>query len=188
MASTNPGHSISIDGAPEAIFACVYKTYKANLPQDIQADLAKFHDTKSMIKEIDDLAKDSLSRPSKIRKPLQMIANIAHALEPYFEVVGIYVQTNPEYAGLVWGTLRFIFMMATNYTTFAAKIENALFRIASALPNFESLLNRLRRSENDDVKEIIPRFAKALAYIYSDILEFCHRICMLLNPRGKGPF
>lgn len=34
--------------------------------------------------------------------------------------------------------------------------------------------------------DFMPRLTQALAWTYSDILEFCHRICTLLYPQQKG--
>ena len=144
MASTRSGPSNSIDRSvgilrladcrtclltqqsdPQAIFARVYDTYKSGLPRDIQNDLANLSNARDVVEKFKKLARENLSRPSKIRKPLQAIARIADALQPYFEVVDIYVQTHPEYAGLVWGSLRFIFTVKPVLVDFSCVSINA---------------------------------------------------------------
>lgn len=39
---------------------------------------------------------------------LDRIARLSGRLEPFFEVVNIMIQSNPEYTALAWGALRFI--------------------------------------------------------------------------------
>jgi Cdc6-like AAA superfamily ATPase len=186
MASSQSTLGNSANRDPQAIFATVYEKFKHTLPQDIQNDLMRFKDSSKLVENFNQLAADSLSRPGRAGRSLQMIARIADTLRPYFEVVDIYVQSHPEYAGLVWGTLRFIFTVATNYSTFLAKIENILLRMANALPNFERFLKQLHQSEATIATEAFPHLGQALANIYSDILDFCYRLCRLLYPHQKG--
>jgi hypothetical protein len=36
------------------------------------------------------------------------IAAIGGSLEPYFDAIGIFVQSHPEFAAIVWGALRLV--------------------------------------------------------------------------------
>jgi hypothetical protein len=43
----------------------------------------------------------------------QVIAGISavnNSLRPYFDTTGIFVQSHPEYAAIMWGTLHLMFM------------------------------------------------------------------------------
>lgn len=42
---------------------------------------------------------------------IKTIKSFSDQLKPYFEVVSILVQSNPEYSALVWGALRMIFQV-----------------------------------------------------------------------------
>ncbi|KAH7348267.1 hypothetical protein BKA66DRAFT_447366 [Pyrenochaeta sp. MPI-SDFR-AT-0127] len=129
-----------------------------------------------MLKTFEQLVKGIKSRSSKTQRALNATSRLADKLGPYFEVVNIYVQSHPEYAALVWGTLRFILLLATNYTTFLAKIELMLSRMMNTMPDFERFLDQIRRSDLAAAEGVIPRLGQALAWIYGDILTFCHRI------------
>ena len=39
------------------------------------------------------------------------VKSFSDALEPYFESLGILVQSHPEYAALVWGAFRLVFQV-----------------------------------------------------------------------------
>lgn len=64
-----------------------------------------------MLDKFKQLVKDSQSRSVKTRRAMTLTAKLADKLGPYFEVVNIFVQSHPEYAALVWGTLRFILLV-----------------------------------------------------------------------------
>jgi hypothetical protein len=64
-----------------------------------------------MIQRFNQLVKDNGSRSVKTQRAMKVTAKLADTLGPYFEVVNIYVQSHPEYAALVWGTLRFILLV-----------------------------------------------------------------------------
>ena len=40
---------------------------------------------------------------------LNWCRNLGRKLQPYFQVLDTYVQIQPEYLGIIWGTLRLIF-------------------------------------------------------------------------------
>jgi hypothetical protein len=54
------------------------------------------------------------------------------------------------------------------------------------LPNFQLFLIKLRGDKGISPTEVMPRLTQVLAWIYNDILDFCHRICTLLYPQQKG--
>jgi len=37
----------------------------------------------------------------------------AKRISPFFNIIKIFVQTNPEYAGLVWGAMNLVFLVST---------------------------------------------------------------------------
>ncbi len=48
-------------------------------------------------------------RQNRLEKCVRHFRNFGRRIEPYFDVVNIFVQTHPEYLGLVWGTLTLLF-------------------------------------------------------------------------------
>lgn len=45
----------------------------------------------------------SSRKNKRIEKSCRSVAVFAERLKPYFDVVGAFVQTNPEYTGWFWG-------------------------------------------------------------------------------------
>ncbi|KAM5357150.1 hypothetical protein ACJZ2D_016563 [Fusarium nematophilum] len=166
---------------PAAIFAAVSQEFKKSLPEKAWKRIDAYQDANAMLEGTTDLLNHHSTRPSKLRVWLAAVDRIASRLRPYFKVVDVLVQSNPEYAALVWGTLRTIFQMASNFTTLFEKIENMLLRMTSTLPDFTMFLEVIARRTSQQAAAAFPRLVKALGYIYGDILEFCHRVCKLLS-------
>lgn len=64
---------------------------------------------------------------------MQRITALSKALAPYFDLVGIAVQTT-EYAAFAWGGIRFVLQLASNYTTFFDKFTQAIECLANTIP------------------------------------------------------
>ncbi|KAF7540539.1 hypothetical protein G7Z17_g12163 [Cylindrodendrum hubeiense] len=169
-----------------AIFATVSEEFKKSLQGEVWKKISDYQDADAMLKGAADLLRKHSAQPSKLRASIAAVDRIASRWRPYFNVVDVFVQSNPEYAALAWGSLRVMFQMASNFTTLFQKIENMLLRMAYNLPDFSNFLQVLGGRSSQQVTIAFPRLAKALAYIYQDMLEFCHRVCKLLTGSGNG--
>jgi hypothetical protein len=50
---------------------------------------------------------------SRISQSIGRITKVVKSLEQYFKAVDIIIQSNPEYAALVWGAIRFLLQAST---------------------------------------------------------------------------
>jgi len=64
-----------------------------------------------MLENIKELVQQHPVHHSRLTNVCKRIDRFASKLESFFEVISIFVQTNPEYSGLVWGTIRLIFLV-----------------------------------------------------------------------------
>ncbi len=83
----------------------------------------------------------------------------------YETVIDSLVSSNPEYAGLVWGAMKFLFKATLNHQEMSTKIAQAFAEIGDVLPDAEF------RSRLFPRKEIRVHLAK----VYAHIVEFCIR-------------
>jgi len=90
------------------------------------------------IRELDILQRNVAER----QKWLRTIGSFAASLTPFNEAIGIFVSSHPEYAALVWGTLRLI-MQVGSATSFA---PFHLFGVERASPWHEVELTSLPNS------------------------------------------
>jgi hypothetical protein len=48
---------------------------------------------------------------SRLIKVLKRIESFVSRLDPFFEIVNAFVQTNPQYSGLAWGAIQLVFVV-----------------------------------------------------------------------------
>jgi hypothetical protein len=103
------------------------------------------------------------SNPSLLRRVVGKVKDLSDVLSPYFESVGMIIQSNPEFAAIAWGAFRLvlqvphslpylpdlttadILQLASNFTTFFDKLVGTLEQIGQASPQYRFLPNLLQR-------------------------------------------
>ncbi|CAI0646844.1 unnamed protein product [Colletotrichum noveboracense] len=63
--------------------------------------------------------------------------SILETVQRFSEVVGIYVSSHPEIAGLVWGSVRLAFTVLANFTSFFQTFSELLNGFDTLLPQFK---------------------------------------------------
>ncbi|KAI8667213.1 hypothetical protein LRP88_01039 [Fusarium phalaenopsidis] len=87
-------------------------------------------------------------------------------INTFSKVIDVVVSSHPEYAALVWGSMKFLFLVTLNHQELASKISEAFCAISEALPEVDFLTSELYP---------IPRMQSTLATIYTHIIDFCTR-------------
>lgn len=122
---------------------------------------------------------------SRYKACAQQIRRFSEKFAPFFEVINIFVQTNPEYSGLVWGTVRLIFQLGNHYITFLEKLCRSFEQISDKLPAYAAAVEPLKSLKNRHGKRFDRRLLISLSWIYRDVMEFCYKAYKLLST-GKG--
>ena len=50
----------------------------------------------------------TVARVGRRGKPMRCVYTLSKRLEPYFEVMNIFIQSNPQYSALFWGAFRLV--------------------------------------------------------------------------------
>lgn len=64
-----------------------------------------------MLESVRQIAEGHPAHQSCLTKVCRRIDNFASRLESFFEIIDIFVHTNPQYSGLVWGAIRLVFLV-----------------------------------------------------------------------------
>jgi hypothetical protein len=93
---------------PNAVFERARDAFIDSLPPAAKASFTKCPSASALIA---DVGKLGLERKDRLwgKRLTGCIAALGNSLEPYFEAIGIFVQSHPEYAAIVWGGLRLMF-------------------------------------------------------------------------------
>lgn len=141
---------------------------KCSSPEELLQDIEKFNGA----------SKDKRF----LRKIVQKVKTLSDSLSPYFDAVGIIIQSNPEFAALAWGGVRFILQLASNYVTFFEKLANTLQRLGGVIPQYDILLD-LWKKENVQPS---PRLRASLINVYRDLFQFFKGVTRIFLRKDGG--
>jgi hypothetical protein len=144
--------------------------YKATLQQ---GKGEAWLDNASSVQDVLDVLETSQSRfqsrNAKRWKPVATAVTwwkqLSSRMMQYETVVDSFISSNPEYAALVWGAMKFLFKVTLNYEECSSRLAQAFAEIGAVLPQAEF------------VSQLYPtaRIRAALANTYAQIVDFCVR-------------
>ena len=166
-----------------------------------------------MIKDLQEhIERHSKGKRSRLLAACSRIESFHMAIEPYFKVVDIVVSSHPDWAAIVWGAVRLVFTVSVleddpiilsnmrklsqHYVSFFEKLADMLGEITKGLPLYGKHIVILQRhavaiaSSTDEAvkwRKTLDCLSKSLAYVYADILNFCHDARNLFPRRQQGP-
>jgi len=136
----------------------------------------------------------------KWSKFLGSVQRCGSHLEPYFDVVGILVQSHPEIAALAWGSFRLVLsvcttshhdcsgtvtnkpQLASNYGTFFDKLSNLLEELSKRIPAYNELSKLLEKLKLE--VHVSDEFSKSLRAFYFDLFEILKCITRLFTQQN----
>ena len=97
---------------PEDVFQTAANDFRAGLSEDQRADFQLYNDPIEMIKGLQEhFKKHSEGKRSRLLAGCSKIDAFCKRVEPYFKIIDILVSSRPEYAGIVWGAVRLVFLV-----------------------------------------------------------------------------
>ncbi|PSN59982.1 hypothetical protein BS50DRAFT_681838 [Corynespora cassiicola Philippines] len=124
-----------------------------------------------------------IKKISDSNRVLKRVRDFNRSLGHYFAVIGILVQSHPEFAALAWGAARLALQLASNFHEFFDKLTKTLERLADALPWYEDLALTLKRDKHYRVSS---RLISSLTKIYVDILTFFQSVVRVFTKRDTS--
>ncbi|KAK3998072.1 hypothetical protein QBC44DRAFT_375961 [Cladorrhinum sp. PSN332] len=128
------------------------------------------------IAKMDVLAKQHVARRGKITKSIQSLSKL---LAPYFEIVNIFVQSNPEFSALFWGAFRLVLELASNLVSFFEKLLDLLAQLNDVFLRYEDIL-QVCNDENSS------RIRHGVEAIYVDLLDEIFQCAVKIFTRSTG--
>ncbi|KAF2471412.1 uncharacterized protein BDR25DRAFT_27092 [Lindgomyces ingoldianus] len=138
-----------------------------------------------MLESLQKRCRDHLINQAALARCCVRVDKIRVRMEPFFEIIGIFAQSHADIACIVWGSLRLLFQLGENYVTFLEKICTMLDDMTDVLPAYEEYVGQIQSKYSKEGVDFAPRLLKALAFVYSDILDFCLGAVRILSP-AKG--
>ncbi|PQE21621.1 P-loop containing nucleoside triphosphate hydrolase protein [Rutstroemia sp. NJR-2017a WRK4] len=110
---------------------------------------------------------------SKTRKVLRLLQPLVVTIEDYGKAMDTFSNVAPLSLGPLWGGIRVVLILASNYGRFYDAIVHTLARIGDILPS-------LRQYQNIFDPRKHPHFEQKLSAAYLEVIEQCMRFRKLL--------
>lgn len=104
------------------------------------------------------------------------IKSFSDRLEPYFDAIGIIVQARPEYAAFVWGTVRMVLQLASNFISFFEKLASTLEELAAQFPQYDLIAGLCEKLGPDAFSD---RVKCSLREAYVDLFRFFQSVARI---------
>ncbi|KAH8897671.1 hypothetical protein GQ53DRAFT_837507 [Thozetella sp. PMI_491] len=93
------------------------------------------------------------------------------------DIVDTFVSSNPEYAALVWGSMKFLFMVTLNHRELSSNVAEAFASVGDALPEANFLVQQLYP---------VAQMQRTLQVLYKHIIDFCIRALKWYQRATRG--
>jgi hypothetical protein len=179
------------------VFKEVQTRFLASLPQ-MEKNL--FSHCSSAEQMVEDTSKLAIIAKDRIRgaKFIGKIKGFNEKISPYFEVIGIIIQSHPESAAIAWGALRLIFQvttlselyrsiwlltnqqLASNFTTFFEMLVNTLERLTHSLPQYDLILELCKTMPSSQLTD---RIKGSVRKVYENLFTFLQSVASIFTKK-----
>ena len=115
------------------------------------------------------------------RRQSRCVASRLHgtlqSVQQFTDVVSTFVSSNPAIAALVWGSIRFTILAASNFTSFFDKLSEWFMKIRASCPRFSKYQYLYPDSKG---------LQGALCTYYATVIRFCTKAVQAIGRNGKS--
>jgi len=106
MNPTTPGRVVTNVTGAEELFLEVKETFLLSISAEERAQFSSCRSPAELVESIATFS--SGSEKSGFKRTTEQIESFSKKLQPYFDILGIFVSSNPEWAAIAWGALRLV--------------------------------------------------------------------------------
>lgn len=186
-----------------SIFENAYNSFLDILSDEDEPRFMTFKDPSEMIDYLQGQCEKS-KESSKLQMACMKIKDFTFSWEHFFGLVELAEISDPKWPGVAWGAVGLVFVVSISsqgavslllkvvqlgkkYPNLFEKLAEMLNDIAKYMPSYHNLVLQLQIEYPRD-EEIRSDIAKALAFVYADILQFCRDACMMFTKGRNGKF
>jgi hypothetical protein len=92
------------------VFDQAIKSFRASLSDSERSIFVEYAKPTDMITNIK-MHCDKSRKSRKLAPLCERIHRFSESFAPFFDIINIFVQSNPEYSAVPWGALRLVFMV-----------------------------------------------------------------------------
>ncbi|KAJ4152468.1 hypothetical protein NW754_004264 [Fusarium falciforme] len=153
--------------------------FQAILTDDDRKNLQQLktepHDAQSIIMFTANLDRFDPKRRGK--SVASRLASFLQTIEQFTPIVNTYIQSNPEIAALVWGSVRLTFQLLANFTSYFQSF-------VELLSGFGTLCSRF--AEYQVIFKDSPRLKTSICAFHSSVVNCCEKIVLVTRRPMKS--
>ncbi|RSL78210.1 hypothetical protein CEP51_008403 [Fusarium floridanum] len=153
--------------------------FQAILTDDDRKNLQQLktepHDAQSII--IFTASLDRFDPKRRGKSVASRLASFLQTIEQFTPIVDTYIQSNPEIAALVWGSVRLTFQLLANFTSYFQSF-------VELLSGFGSLCSRF--AEYQVIFKDSPRLKTSICAFHSSVVNCCEKIVLVTRRPMKS--
>ncbi|KAF2472857.1 uncharacterized protein BDR25DRAFT_258324 [Lindgomyces ingoldianus] len=115
---------------------------------------------------------------TRVNRAVNRVKAFSDRLQPFFACISIFIQSNPTYSAIVWGSVRLVLQLASNFSSFFEKLLGILQRISESFPQYQEINAFCRRDSSQRLK-------RHVEHVYGDLLNFFQHIAKIFST-GSG--
>jgi hypothetical protein len=156
------------------VFQQARNAFLASLPPAETAMFTKCPSAEALVQDVEKMRRTK--KDANSIRAVAVVSDLGNSLKPYFDTIGIFVQSHPEYAAIVWGAFHLLFKLADNYDSFFRKLLTTLNRITELLPHYNEIAIKCVNGPSQ-------RLQTSLFKVYADLLLFCQSIVRVFTKK-----
>ncbi|KAK3352765.1 hypothetical protein B0T25DRAFT_192337 [Lasiosphaeria hispida] len=162
--------------APDNVFVKARDGFLASLSEPERSAFKDCSSPEELIAEVNRLIVKG-PQNSQFGSLLNRLSDFSDNLGCYFKAVDIFVQSNPETAAVVWGAIRLVLQLASNFGSFFNKLVEVLKQLGQKIPKYQEILQC-------SPKDVSVTFQQSLTGFYVDLLEFLTAVARVFRRKN----
>jgi hypothetical protein len=128
-----------------SIFDSAAKRFEEDLPAQEKALYKRLEGPKQLVNSIKEhVSHLKTKNESRLLQACKKIDRLSNAMEPYFQIIGIFVSSHPDLAAIIWGALSLVFQLSSQFVEFFERPTGMLQEIYNCLPNYRAKAELIR--------------------------------------------
>lgn len=199
-----PSPTVTDVTSTEALFSEVKDSFLQSITDEERAQFSSCRSPEELVKSIATFLTGF--EKSRFTRMTMHIESFSKQLQPYFDILGIVVQSHPEWAAIAWGSFRLVLkacehidflkhlrpdshsnrlylQLASNYSWFFERLAGLLDEIGRSLPQFNDIL---RLIVTDTEHRVSQRLQLSIRSFYVDLFHLFQAIAGVFTRKSSS--
>ncbi|KAF2652460.1 hypothetical protein K491DRAFT_718890 [Lophiostoma macrostomum CBS 122681] len=170
------------DSSRDSLFnECIDAIKSTILPAELES-LRRYADVNALVQDMRALCATRQNENQRLLHCTKKIALFAHAFAPYFDMVNLFVELDPNWIAWFWGLLGLVFKVGSDHALFLERTCDVYKVMAHALPQYR----QIHDSNKDQIQAEKGEHLALMSHVYADIIQFNLELYCMFSCSSQG--